>query len=126
MNPSLSSGQANDNPWAHAIDVAAGVLAKAAEVNIEVVKENVETPPDSALGDIATTLAFRLAKERKENPAKIAADIAGNLKKLVDSKDLLVELKPDQPSRMILKGTYGQKINETFGMSRQGVRWRGL
>ena len=47
-----------------------------------------------------------------------------NLKKLMDSKDLSVELKPDQPSRMVLRGTYGQKIYEAFGMTRQGVRWR--
>jgi hypothetical protein len=25
---------------------------------------------------------------------------------------------------MILKGTYGDKIHETFGITRQGVRWR--
>jgi len=35
-----------------------------------------------------------------------------------------VELKPDNPSRMILKGTYGEKIHKTFGVTRQGVRWR--
>ena len=46
------------------------------------------------------------------------------LKKLMDSKDLWVELKLGEPSRMILKGTYGEKIHETFGVTRQGVRWR--
>ena len=46
------------------------------------------------------------------------------LKKLMDSKDLRVELKPGEPSRMILKGTYGEKIHETFRVTRQGVRWR--
>jgi hypothetical protein len=46
------------------------------------------------------------------------------LKKLMDSKDLWVELKPGEPSYMVLKGTYGQKIHKTFGVSRQGVRWR--
>ena len=46
------------------------------------------------------------------------------LKKLMDSKDLCVELKPDRPSRMVLKGTYGEKIHKTFGVTRQGVRWR--
>ena len=46
------------------------------------------------------------------------------LKKLTDSKDLRVELKPGQPSCMILKGTYGEKIHKTFGVTRQGVRWR--
>lgn len=40
------------------------------------------------------------------------------------SKDLRVELKPGRPSYMALKGTYGEKIHETFRMTRQGVRWR--
>ena len=46
------------------------------------------------------------------------------LKQLMDSKDLWVELKPDQPSRMVLRGTYGEKIHNAFRMTRQGVRWR--
>jgi len=46
------------------------------------------------------------------------------LKKLMDSKDLWVELKPGEPSYMILKGTYGEKVHKSFGVTRQGVRWR--
>ena len=46
------------------------------------------------------------------------------LKQLLESKDLSVELKPDRPSYMVLKGTYGERIHRAFGMSRQGVRWR--
>ena len=46
------------------------------------------------------------------------------MKKLMDSKDLRVVLKPGEPSRMVLKGTYGEKIHKTFGVTRQGVRWR--
>jgi len=46
------------------------------------------------------------------------------LRQLTDSKDLWVELKPDRPSRMVLKGTYGEKIHKAFRMTRQGVRWR--
>jgi hypothetical protein len=42
----------------------------------------------------------------------------------MESKDLWVELKPDKPSYMVLKGTYGQKIYRAFRMTRQGVRWR--
>ena len=42
----------------------------------------------------------------------------------MDSKNLWVELKPDNPSRMVLKGTYGEKVHKTFGVTRQGVRWR--
>ena len=47
-----------------------------------------------------------------------------NLKKLMESKDLWVELKPNRPSYMVLKGTYGEKIHKTFRMTRQWVRWR--
>ncbi|MCK5001286.1 MAG: hypothetical protein KAS23_17200 [Anaerohalosphaera sp.] len=43
---------------------------------------------------------------------------------MMDSKDLHVELKPGHPSRMVLKGTYGENIHDTFGVTRQGVRWR--
>lgn len=46
------------------------------------------------------------------------------LKRLMESKDLWVEFKPGEPSWMVLKGTYGEKIHETFGVTRQGVRWR--
>ena len=46
------------------------------------------------------------------------------LRKLMDSKDLWVELKPGEPRYMILKGSYGRKIHDTFGVTRQGVRWR--
>ena len=42
----------------------------------------------------------------------------------MESKDLWVELKPDNPSSMVLRGTYGEKIHKAFGMTRQGVRWR--
>jgi hypothetical protein len=47
-----------------------------------------------------------------------------NLKELMESKDLWVELKPGRPSYMVLRGTYGEKIHKTFRMTRQGVRWR--
>ena len=46
------------------------------------------------------------------------------LRQLMLSKDLWVEFKPGEPSYMVLKGTYGEKIHKTFRMTRQGVRWR--
>jgi hypothetical protein len=42
----------------------------------------------------------------------------------MESHDLSVELRADRPSYLVLRGTYGQKINQAFRMSRQGVRWR--
>ena len=52
------------------------------------------------------------------------AEFLEKLKQLLEAKDLWVELKVGRPSYMVLRGTYGQKIHETFRMSRQGVRWR--
>ena len=46
------------------------------------------------------------------------------LRELMESKDLSVNLRGDRPIYMVLRGTYGEKIHQTFRMSRQGVRWR--
>jgi hypothetical protein len=47
-----------------------------------------------------------------------------NLRRLMDSKDLWVELRAGNPSYMVLRGTYGQAVHRAFRMTRQGVRWR--
>ena len=46
------------------------------------------------------------------------------LRTLLASHDLRVELKADRPSRLVLRCNYGDKIDRSFRMTRQGVRWR--
>ena len=46
------------------------------------------------------------------------------LKDLLDSDDLWIERTLGRPSRFILKGNYGARIEQKFGLTRQGVRWR--
>jgi len=46
------------------------------------------------------------------------------LKELTQTKELWVDLKKDGYKRLILKGNYGDKIDQAFKMTRQGVRWR--
>lgn len=46
------------------------------------------------------------------------------LRTLIESKDLQVEPRHRRPGALVLCGTYGERIHEAFGMSRQGVRWR--
>ena len=46
------------------------------------------------------------------------------LRRLLDEKDLWIEKRKSLPSYFVLRGNYGDKINETFHMTRQGVRWR--
>ena len=51
-------------------------------------------------------------------------EFLAKLSEMIQSKDLWVEFKPGEPGRMVLKGTYGERIHKTFRMTRQGVRWR--
>ncbi len=46
------------------------------------------------------------------------------LRRLIDEKDLSVELIDDGYKRFVLRGNYGARIDREFQMTRQGVRWR--
>jgi len=47
-----------------------------------------------------------------------------NLKLLLESKALSIELIDDGVLRLVLRQNYGDRIESEFKMSRQGVRWR--
>jgi hypothetical protein len=51
-------------------------------------------------------------------------DFLERLRILLDSKDLAIELKYDGLKRFVLRQNYGDKIEDTFKITRQGVRWR--
>jgi len=51
-------------------------------------------------------------------------DFLERLKKLLDEKELAIDLKEDGIKRLVLRQNYGDKVEKTFNMSRQGVRWR--
>jgi len=51
-------------------------------------------------------------------------DFLERLKKLLEEKELTIELKEDGIKRLVLRQNYGDKVEKTFNMSRQGVRWR--
>ncbi len=46
------------------------------------------------------------------------------LKELVDDDVLWIERTVTQPQRFVLRGNYGTHVEQKFGISRQGVRWR--
>jgi hypothetical protein len=51
-------------------------------------------------------------------------DFLERLKALLGEKELSIDLKEDGYKRLILRQNYGEKVEKTFNMSRQGVRWR--
>ena len=46
------------------------------------------------------------------------------LKELVDTDVVWIERTSSQPSRFVLRGNYGRRVEGRFGLTRQGVRWR--
>ncbi|NHI83757.1 MAG: arginine--tRNA ligase [Candidatus Thorarchaeota archaeon] len=86
-----------DNPWQFARSKVVDILEKVTQLDRESIADNLETPPDSSLGDFATTLAFGLAKEKKKNPAKIAEDIAKEISELSKTEALLTAVKQKGP-----------------------------
>jgi hypothetical protein len=51
-------------------------------------------------------------------------DFLEKLKRLLEEKELKIDLKEDGLKRFVLRQNYGDKIEKPFGMTRQGVRWR--
>jgi hypothetical protein len=51
-------------------------------------------------------------------------DFLETLKPLLESKALTIELKQKGIKSLVLRQNYGDKIENAFGMTRQGVRWR--
>lgn len=46
------------------------------------------------------------------------------LRRLIDEKQLRIELVDNGVKHLVLRQNYGDKIEKSFNMTRQGVRWR--
>ena len=51
-------------------------------------------------------------------------DFLEHLKRLMEKKELAINLKEDGVKRFVLCQNYGDKVERCFNMTRQGVRWR--
>lgn len=47
-----------------------------------------------------------------------------NLRRLLEERQLRIEMKDDGLKHLVLRQNYGDRIERVFGMTRQGVRWR--
>lgn len=124
-----------ENPWNYVMDRVAGILTKSASVDLVTALENLEIPPDSKLGDVATTISFRLAKERKENPTKIATDISKKLEKAIKREPLVerVDVKGPYINLFLSRGHLADIVirevirsNEDYGKSDEFKGQRAL
>ncbi|MCK5151163.1 MAG: hypothetical protein KAQ65_04960, partial [Candidatus Thorarchaeota archaeon] len=131
----MTLSETYSNPWSAFFDEAAEILAKAASVDIETIRRFMEIPPDSKLGDVATTISFHLAKERKKNPAQIAGDIVVKLTTLigesaliekVDSKGPYINLFYNRGEYVKRTITSATKMNDEYGQRQEFSGERAL
>ena len=135
VKTALTDGKTMENPWEYVMGRVANILANSASVDLAIILENLEVPPDPKLGDVATTISFRLAKERKENPAKIASDISKQLDSAIKKEQLIdrVEVKGPYINLFLSKGHLADivvkevvQLNRTYGMSSEFKGRRAL
>ncbi len=96
-----------ENPWRYMINLVTEIIAQAAKVDSQTARDSIEIPPDPTLGDLATTIAFILAKKLRKNPTAISSELVLRL----------VEITRDEPliDRVETKGPY---INLFFNRGR--------
>jgi arginyl-tRNA synthetase len=85
------------NPWDYAKQRIVNMLSKASGLAFEPVLGSIEIPPDTSLGDIASTIAFVLAREQRKNPAAIATELIKKLKKLANDEPLVRSVETNGP-----------------------------
>jgi len=91
------STTAAQSPWDLCEYTAVEIISQAAGLQEEVVRQYVEMPPDPKLGDLATTIAFHLAKQKKQNPVQIASALAENISRLVEHEKLINRVETKGP-----------------------------
>lgn len=80
----------HENPWKSALDAVVEIIVSVADLESNEVRNSIEVPPDPKMGDLASTVAFVLAKREKKNPAEIAANLREQLEERV-AKEALIE-----------------------------------
>lgn len=85
------------NPWKSAFEVVVEIIANVTDLEPEKVRGSIEVPPEPKMGDLASTVAFTLAKKEKKNPAKIAKNLRSKLEEEVVQKQVIERVETAGP-----------------------------
>ena len=85
------------NPWKTVRQTVVEMLSGVFSVPHDVVEGSIEKPPDSTLGDLATTIGFSLAKELKKSPMVVVNDHKDKLEELASSEFLIDKITTKGP-----------------------------
>jgi len=86
------------NPWETVRELIVKVLSEVFSVSEELVAGSIERPPDPALGDLASTIAFSLAKEMRKKPVSVVEEYLPKLETMAAKEPMIKEI--------ITKGPY--------------------
>jgi len=87
----------SSSPWDTVRQIVVKMLSDVFSVSEEIVLGSIEKPPDSALGDLASTIAFSLSKELKKNPVAVVNEFLPKLEELAEAEPLIREVKTKGP-----------------------------
>jgi len=85
------------NPWETVRQSVVKMLSDVFSVSQDDVALSIEKPPDSALGDLASTIAFSLAKKHKKSPVAIITESLSKLEAIAAGNPLVKEVNANGP-----------------------------
>jgi arginyl-tRNA synthetase len=85
----LTKTESIDSPWEYLVSHVIDVISRETSLDSDVIQDTVEIPPDPKLGDVATTVAFHLAKQQKRNPVEIANELLEKLASISDDDPII-------------------------------------
>jgi len=85
------------NPWGSVRQSVVKMLSDVFSISQDDVALSIEKPPDSALGDLASTIAFSLAKELKKSPVAVVSDFIPKLEALAAEEPVIKEITTKGP-----------------------------
>ena len=85
------------NPWETVRQSVVKMLSDVFSVSQDVVMESIEKPPDSTLGDLASTIAFSLAKKLKKSSVAVVGEGLPKLEALAADDPLIKEVSAKGP-----------------------------
>ncbi|MFW9963287.1 MAG: arginine--tRNA ligase [Candidatus Sifarchaeia archaeon] len=85
------------NPWETVRELIVKVLSEVFSVSEELVAGSIEKPPDPALGDLASTIAFSLAKEMRKKPVSVVEEYLPKLETMTSKEPMIKEIVTKGP-----------------------------
>ncbi len=124
-----------NNPWETVKQIVVKLLSEVFPVSRDIIASSIEKPPDPTLGDLASTIAFLLAKELKKSPVAVVNESVSRLESMVTDEPIIRDVAAkgpyinfffDQGKLAELTVTSVRELGDTFGRSEEFKGQRAL